>query len=234
MSAIKIKKGDLVKVIAGKDKDKEGKVIAVDHKKGTVTVEGANMITKHTKPSPANQQGGIVSQEGPMDVSNVMLVHNGKTTKIGYKVVDGKKVRVARATGEVIDSQIAQLHKQRKRTFYASLSLEFIARIVGCLEVYFILYILTNNVSFLSCILIMAFTSLFSNLFFFSPMQLGAREGGFALAAVGVAIPSAFGVYTGLVTRVRELIWITIGVLLMKVGNGVSSTASIKRKGYEE
>ena len=75
MSAIKIKKGDLVKVIAGKDKDKEGKVIAVDHKKGTVTVEGANMITKHTKPSPANQQGGIVSQEGPMDVSNVMLVH---------------------------------------------------------------------------------------------------------------------------------------------------------------
>ena len=57
MSAIKIKKGDLVKVIAGKDKDKEGKVIAVDHKKGTVTVEGANMITKHTKPSPANQQG---------------------------------------------------------------------------------------------------------------------------------------------------------------------------------
>ena len=99
MSAIKIKKGDLVKVIAGKDKDKEGKVIAVDHKKGTVTVEGANMITKHTKPSPANQQGGIVSQ----DVSNVMLVHNGKTTKIGYKVVDGKKVRVARATGEVID-----------------------------------------------------------------------------------------------------------------------------------
>ena len=103
VSAIKIKKGDLVKVIAGKDKDKEGKVIAVDHKKGTVTVEGANMITKHTKPSPANQQGGIVSQEGPMDVSNVMLVHNGKTTKIGYKVVDGKKVRVARATGEVID-----------------------------------------------------------------------------------------------------------------------------------
>ena len=103
MSAIKIKKGDLVKVIAGKDKDKEGKVIAVDHKKGTETVEGAKKITKHTKPSPANQQGGIVSQEGPMDVSNVMLVHNGKTTKIGYKVVDGKKVRVARATGEVID-----------------------------------------------------------------------------------------------------------------------------------
>ena len=103
MSGIRIKKGDLVKVIAGKDKGKEGKVVAINHKKNTVIVEGANMITKHTKPSPANQQGGIVSQEGPMDVSNVMLVHNGKTTKIGYKVVDGKKVRVARATGEVID-----------------------------------------------------------------------------------------------------------------------------------
>lgn len=57
-------------------------------------------------------------------------------------------------------------------------------------------------------------------LFFFSPMQLGAREGGFALAVGGLAIPGAFGVYTGLITRVRELIWIVIGVLLMKVGNG--------------
>lgn len=115
------------------------------------------------------------------------------------------------------DSRAAQ---QRKSTFYASLSLEFMARILGCLEVYFILNILTTDVSFPACILIMAFTSLFANLFFFSPMQLGAREGGFALAVGGLAIPGAFGVYTGLITRVRELIWIVIGVLLMKVGNG--------------
>jgi hypothetical protein len=66
----------------------------------------------------------------------------------------------------------------------------------------------------------MSFSSLFGNLFFFSPMQLGAREGGLALAVAGLAIPSAFGVYTGLLTRVRELIWIVIGVALMKVGNG--------------
>ena len=121
---------------------------------------------------------------------------------------------------ERVDAQIAELHKQRKLTFYASFGLEFLARIAGCLEVFFILNILTSDVSFLSCILIMAFTSLFANLFFFSPMQLGAREGGFALATGGLAISSAFGIYTGLITRVRKLIWIVIGVLLMKVGNG--------------
>ena len=130
-------------------------------------------------------------------------------------------------TLQQVDSQIAELHKQRKSTFYASLGLEFAARIVGCLEVYFILNILTTDVSFVACILIMAFTSLFANLFFFSPMQLGAREGGFALATGGLAISSAFGVYTGLITRVRELVWIVIGVLLIKVGNG---TGKIENK----
>lgn len=127
---------------------------------------------------------------------------------------------------ERVDAQIAELHGQRKSTFYLSLGLEFFARVVGCVEVFFILNILTSDVSFISCILIMAFTSLFANLFFFSPMQLGAREGGFALATGGLAISSAFGVYTGLITRVRELIWIVIGVLLMKVGNG---TEKIKK-----
>lgn len=118
-----------------------------------------------------------------------------------------------------IDSQIAKLHKQRKRTFYSAFFLEFLSRIVGCLEIYFILNILTNDVSFPVCILIMAFSSLFSNLFFFSPMQLGAREGGLALAVGGLSISGAFGVYTGLITRVRELLWIVIGVALMKIGN---------------
>lgn len=119
-----------------------------------------------------------------------------------------------------VDNQIAELHKQRKTTFYASLGLEFTSRVIGCLEVYFILNVMTDDVSFIACILIMAFTSLFANIFFFSPMQLGAREGGFALSASGLSIPSAFGVYTSLITRVRELIWIIIGVMLMKVGNG--------------
>ena len=103
MSTMKIKKGDMVKVIAGKDKDKEGKVIAVDKKDGRVLVEGVNMLTKHTKPSMANQNGGIVHQEGYIDASNVMLLHNGKATRVGFKMDGDKKVRVAKATGEVID-----------------------------------------------------------------------------------------------------------------------------------
>ena len=102
MSTMKNKKGDTVKVIAGKDKDKEGKVIAVNKKDGTVLVEGINMLTKHTKPSAANQNGGIVHQEGPIDISNVMYVHNGKPTRIGFKMDGDKKVRVAKSTGEVI------------------------------------------------------------------------------------------------------------------------------------
>ena len=103
MSTMKIKKGDMVKVIAGKDKDKEGKVIAVDKRDGRVLVEGVNMLTKHTKPSMANQNGGIVHQEGYIDASNVMLLHNGKATRVGFKMDGDKKVRFAKATGEVID-----------------------------------------------------------------------------------------------------------------------------------
>ena len=105
MSMLKIKKGDTVKVIAGKDKGKEGKVISVDG--GKVLVEGVNTVTKHTKASQANPKGGIVHQEAAIDASNVMLVVKGKTTRVGFKTVEDKKgtkkVRVAKATGEVID-----------------------------------------------------------------------------------------------------------------------------------
>ena len=103
MASMKIKKGDLVKVIAGKDKDKEGKVIAVNKSKNTLLVEGVNMVTKHAKPSMANQQGGIVHQEGPIHASNVMLIHEGKATRVGFKMDGDKKVRVAKSTGKVID-----------------------------------------------------------------------------------------------------------------------------------
>ena len=103
MPTMKIKKGDTVKVIAGKDKDKEGKVVLVNKKDGKVLVEGVNMITKHTKPSVANQNGGIVQKEAFIDASNVMYVHKGKATRVGFKLDGDKKVRVAKSTGEVID-----------------------------------------------------------------------------------------------------------------------------------
>ena len=103
MSAYKIKKGDTVKIIAGKDKDKEGKVIAVDTKNHRVLVEGVNMVTKHTKPSAANQQGGIVETEAYIAVSNVMYLHKGQPTRIGFKMDGDKKVRFAKKTGDVID-----------------------------------------------------------------------------------------------------------------------------------
>jgi large subunit ribosomal protein L24 len=98
--ALKIKVGDTVRVIAGKDKGKEGKVLAV--KDGKVLVEGVNMVTKHQKPSAGAPQGGIVKKEAYFDISNVMFLFKGNVTRVGFRIEDGKKVRVARKTGEVI------------------------------------------------------------------------------------------------------------------------------------
>ena len=103
MATLKIKKGDTVKVIAGKDKDREGKVTSVDAKNHMIIVEGINMVTKHEKPSMKNQNGGIIQIEAPLDISNVMYVHKGKPTRVGFKTENDKKVRFAKSTGEVID-----------------------------------------------------------------------------------------------------------------------------------
>ena len=103
MATLKIKKGDTVKVITGKDKGKEGKVIAVNASAGTVLVEGVNMIKKHLKPGRESQEGGIITTEGPINISNVMYVHNGKATRVGFNVVDGKKVRYAKSENQAID-----------------------------------------------------------------------------------------------------------------------------------
>ncbi len=102
MAMLKIKKGDTVKVIAGKDKGKEGKVLDIDRKKGRVLVEGVNMIKKHMKPSAANANGGIVEREAMLDISNVMYMHKGKPTRIGFKMDGDKKVRFAKSTGDII------------------------------------------------------------------------------------------------------------------------------------
>ncbi|KAF9140277.1 hypothetical protein BGX30_006766 [Mortierella sp. GBA39] len=101
-----VKKEDTVMVISGKDKGKKGRVIAAYPRENRVLVEGVNMVKKHQKPNQSNPQGGIIEQEAPIHVSNVMHIDpkSGKVTRIGYKTLDnGKKVRVAKKSGEVID-----------------------------------------------------------------------------------------------------------------------------------
>jgi large subunit ribosomal protein L24 len=100
---MKIKKGDTVVVIAGKDKGREGEVVQVLPTAGKVMVNGVNTAKKHQKARRANEPGGIIDRDMPVDVSNVMLVHKGRPTRVGYRVEgDGTKVRVAKRTGEVI------------------------------------------------------------------------------------------------------------------------------------
>ncbi len=101
MATSKIKKDDLVQVITGKDKGKEGKVLSVDTKNNKVLVEGVNMVSKHSKPSMANQQGGIIEKEAPIDISNVMYVHKGKPVRVGFQGEKKDKVRVAKVNGKL-------------------------------------------------------------------------------------------------------------------------------------
>jgi uncharacterized protein (TIRG00374 family) len=114
-----------------------------------------------------------------------------------------------------IDQHISELFQQRRRTFYASLFFEFMGRMVGCLELYFIALALHVNVSFLDSVIISAGSSLFANLIFFTPMQLGSREGGFVLALKSIGMAASVGMFMSLVTRIRELVWIFIGLLFI-------------------
>ena len=101
MATSKIKKDDLVQVITGKDKGKTGKVLSVDVKNHRVLVEGVNKVSKHSKPSMANQQGGIIEKEAPIDISNVMYVHKGKPVRVGFSGEKKDKVRVAKVNGKL-------------------------------------------------------------------------------------------------------------------------------------
>lgn len=107
MDKLKIKKGDMVEVIAGKERSRRGRVLRIDRQRGRVVVEGVNMIKRHTRPNPSrNVKGGIVEREAPMHLSNVMVVspESGKRTRVGTKVLeDGRKVRVARVDGAILD-----------------------------------------------------------------------------------------------------------------------------------
>ncbi len=102
MSKLKIKTGDTVKVMAGDDKGQEGKIVKILKDKNKAIVEGVNMVSKHTKPSAQNPQGGISKFEAPIHISNLMILEKGETTKVGYRMDDDKKVRYSKKSKEII------------------------------------------------------------------------------------------------------------------------------------
>jgi large subunit ribosomal protein L24 len=104
MKKLKVRVGDIVRIVAGDHKGVEGKIMKVDFDKNKAIVEGANLVSKHEKPSAKNPQGGIVKKEALIHISNLSLIDakSGNSTRVGYEVRDGKKVRVSKKSNEVI------------------------------------------------------------------------------------------------------------------------------------
>ena len=117
----------------------------------------------------------------------------------------------------VIDKQISALHRQNKRTFAMAVFTELLCRFCSAFEIMFVLLVLTPDVDFMKCVLILAFTSLFANLLFFLPLQLGGREGGFVMSAASLSLSVSTGAFVALIVRIRELIWTAIGLMLIKM-----------------
>ncbi|QNL48289.1 flippase-like domain-containing protein [Olivibacter sp. SDN3] len=124
-----------------------------------------------------------------------------------------------------IDHQITELYAKRRGRFWQSLSFEFIARVVGCIEIYCTARAIDLNMSVVQSLIVSSGSSLFANLIFFFPMQLGTREGGLALALKSVGMPGAAGIFIGIIMRIRELVWIIIGLFLMKLAKPALKTA---------
>ncbi|MEG1616580.1 MAG: lysylphosphatidylglycerol synthase transmembrane domain-containing protein [Bacteroidales bacterium] len=140
---------------------------------------------------------------------------------LGKLPLVGKKVRNLKPETQekliLIDTQIRSLRGKRKKAFYFSLGMEFLARVVSCLEILFILLALGQQAIYLDAFIVVALSSLFANILFFSPMQMGTREGGIFLAFKTLGITPGLSVSVSMITRIRELFWIMMGILIMKL-----------------
>lgn len=115
-----------------------------------------------------------------------------------------------------IDERMRALHNQNPRSFALAVSLELACRVASAAEIFFILLVIMPSANYIQCVLILAFTSLFANMLFFMPLQLGGREGGFLMSAHGLRLSASAGIFVALLVRLRELIWTAIGLLLIK------------------
>ncbi len=122
---------------------------------------------------------------------------------------------------EKIDRQISGLHEQNRRVFYLSFFMEYVGRILQSVEIFLILLIFDYDASvmtFVHAFLILAFTSLFANLLFFFPLQLGGREGGFAMSTAQMGMTTEIGIFVSIICRVREIFWVAVGMALLLLG----------------
>jgi uncharacterized membrane protein YbhN (UPF0104 family) len=136
--------------------------------------------------------------------------------------VGKKAVKFAEEKAEMlceIDHQIRILYADRKSRFFSSLILEFVGRVVGCAEIYFTAIAIGLNMSLTEALIVSSASSLFANLIFFFPMQLGTREGGLAMALSSIGLSASGGIFIGVVMRIREIVWILIGLALMNKRN---------------
>ncbi len=146
----------------------------------------------------------------------------GKAISLGCKLpFFGKKIKLYKANNaehiNEMDFLIAHLYNNNKKQFFVSLGIELLSRYISCLEVYFMFMAINFDLSFIQSVIIISIATLVANIFFFSPMQMGVREGGFVLAVSSLAIPAGLGIYIGLCTRIRELFWILVGVALTRL-----------------